>query len=681
MATSSTFSTDNQYIKYRIVVTESNVSIANNTSTINVKVDAWRTNTGYTTSGTGTCYCTIAGTKYTQSITASQEIKHNSHTVLFNRTINNFKHDADGSKNIYVQAKIDHQRFDSSYHGFTVSLTKIPRKANITSANDFTDEGTPLVMYSNPALENVESLRAGIALDDSVENPIIAYREINPLSTAYQFGLTSAERDALRASITGSNSRTIYYIIETVIGGATYYSQQQATLTIVNANPVAEGITYADINSTTTAITLDDQLIIQNKSSVNFNFASITAQKFARLSSVRITINSVVKTEYLSGSAVLDKNILFGLIDSASNETAEIVITDSRGNQQIYSVNISMLEWSTPSAIVKASRLSNFYSQTTILADASFSSLDNKNAITITWEYKERTASTYISGGSLSDNVPITANLDNEKAWDIRITVADLFAQQIYNLVVEIGIPIVFFDHIKRAMGINTFPSHNGALEINGDIHFSESGTNIRQIKGLIGGSDAFRIAGGASASDQGFMELATAGDGNEPIHVRQYSDDFQTVAKQITLLNSSGRTILNDLTAGFIMASNVLSSGMMWADSVELPHSFQDMESVVEKWKMNGDDEPVFEKTVEFQNPVLLANNVWFDVDENTVDNDVRILDIRAFNENNVGTNVWKCVSGQYLTATKKIQILNTRGADIIFNRVVYRYCYIVSP
>ena len=56
MATSSDFTTSNQYIVYDIVVTENSTSIPNNTSSVNVKVRAWRTNQGYTTDGAGTCY-------------------------------------------------------------------------------------------------------------------------------------------------------------------------------------------------------------------------------------------------------------------------------------------------------------------------------------------------------------------------------------------------------------------------------------------------------------------------------------------------------------------------------------------------------------------------------------------------------------------------------------------------
>ena len=99
MPASSDFSTSNQYIKYDIVVTENSTSIANNTSSVTVKVRAWRTNTGYTTYGEGTCYCEINGTSYSQGINTSQKLTYNSDTVLFSQTVT-IPHNADGSKSI-----------------------------------------------------------------------------------------------------------------------------------------------------------------------------------------------------------------------------------------------------------------------------------------------------------------------------------------------------------------------------------------------------------------------------------------------------------------------------------------------------------------------------------------------------------------------------------------------------
>lgn len=59
-------------------------------------------------------------------------------------------------------------------------------------------------------------------------------------------------------------------------------------------------------------------------------------------------------------------------------------------------------------------------------------------------------------------------------------------------------------------------------------------------------GSDFFRIHVGG-ANEQGYAEIATADDGNEPIYVRQYliagSDFFNTIAHEAVLLDASGNT------------------------------------------------------------------------------------------------------------------------------------------
>lgn len=132
MPVSSTFSTSNEYIKYNITVTESNVNVENNTSDISISVKFWRTNTGYTTYGNGTVYVQVDGTEYTATITPSQKIT-SSGIVLFTKTIKNIKHDDDGSKTVNVKAKLyleASKTITSSWNGFNVTLTKIARNPN-----------------------------------------------------------------------------------------------------------------------------------------------------------------------------------------------------------------------------------------------------------------------------------------------------------------------------------------------------------------------------------------------------------------------------------------------------------------------------------------------------------------------------------------------------------------------
>lgn len=86
----------------------------------------------------------------------------------------------------------------------------------------------------------------------------------------------------------------------------------------------------------------------------------------------------------------------------------------------------------------------------------------------------------------------------------------------------------------------------------NGDISFSNSGTTLRAIKGTMGDNDFWRVGGGATAVNAGYMEIATADDGNEPIYVRQYTGVFTTLTRTLTLLDASGDTTTpGSLTVG----------------------------------------------------------------------------------------------------------------------------------
>ena len=462
MATSSTFPTDNQYIKYRIVVTENSTSIPNNTSSVTVKVQAWRTNTGYTTYGNGTCYCKINGSSYSQSISSSQKITHNSYTTLFSKTVT-ISHNADGSKSIYCEAKITHDRFTSSYHGFTVALSNIPRQANITAVVNFTDEGNPTIQYSNPAGDIVESLEACISLTGSTDN--VPYRSIDKLGTSYTFNLTSAERTTLRNATPNSNTLTVYFYIKTVLAGQTYYSNMSATMTIVNANPTITGATYKDNNATTVAITLNDQVIIQNQSQLLFNFSSLTALKSATLTRIDVTINAVTKSMNLSETSRSNVSLAFGQLNVSSNINASVTVTDSRGNATTISIAITVQAWSLPTAIITCARQQNYYSQTDLTVDADFSSLGGKNSITITYYYKLTSASSWTTGGTMQDGATVTMNLDNTQEWNVKVTITDLFGTTTYQLSVDKGIPIIFFDRQLRSVGVNCFPKFEESFE------------------------------------------------------------------------------------------------------------------------------------------------------------------------------------------------------------------------
>lgn len=500
MATSSNFNTSNTYIKYRIIVTENSYSVANNTSNVTVKVQVWRTNQGYETYGTGTCYVNIDGTTYSQSISNNQKFTYNSYTQVFSKSVT-VNHNDDGSKELYVSSYISHSRFTSTSQGFTVNLTNIPRSATITNAPNFNDTQNPTITYSNSAGNSVSSLQACISLTGS--NDDITYRDIPINGTSYTFNLTTAERNVLRQATTTSNTRTVYFYIKTVINGSTFYTNKAVTLTIVNANPTFS-VAYLDTNSTTTTITNNNQQIIQNNSTLQINITNATALKYATLTSASINVNGVITTQSLSGSS-LTFNI--GTLNIANNLTVPVTVTDSRGNKTTTNLIIQILAWSLPTAIITMARESNFYTSTNLNVNANYSSLDSKNTITIQYQIKKTTDSTYGSLTTIQDNVQTTFNADNHYSWNVKVILTDKLGSTTYNLFLYKGIPLMFWDRYLSSIGINCFPSNQYSLALNG-VDILEAIQGISLYSNTSGSAGTIALSDNASNYDKFYIEF-----------------------------------------------------------------------------------------------------------------------------------------------------------------------------
>lgn len=500
MATSNTFSTSNTYIKYRIIVTENSYSVANNTSNVTVKVQAWRTNQGYETYGTGTCYVNIDGTTYSQSISSSQKITYNSYTQLFSKTLT-INHNTDGSKSLYVSSYISHSRFNSTSQGFTVNLTNIPRSATITNAPNFNDTQNPTITYSNSAGNDVSSLQACISLNGS--NDDIVYRNISKTGTSYTFNLTEAERNVLRQATTTSKNRTVYFYIKTVINGSTFYTNKAVTLSIVNANPTFS-VSYLDTNSTTTSITNNNQQIIQNNSTLKINITNATALKYANLTNASINVNGVVTTQTLNSSSI---TFNVGTLNVSQNLIIPVTITDSRGNSTTQNLTIQVLEWSLPTAIITLERESNFYTETNLNVNADYSSLDSKNEITIQYQIKKTTDASYGALTTIQDNVETQFNADNHYSWNVKVILTDKIGSTTYNLFLYKGIPLMFWDRLLSSVSINCFPTNQYSLALNGiDVMEAIQGTTL--YSNTTGSAGTITLSDNASNYDKFYIEF-----------------------------------------------------------------------------------------------------------------------------------------------------------------------------
>lgn len=375
------------------------------------------------------------------------------------------KHTANGTKSFSASAEGAIYLSTVNCKGSAnFTLPKIERYASIISATNFKDTGNPAVEFNNPGNNKLKfSIGAGGTTD------LIVRDNLTGISSPYSFELTETERNSLRSLTPNSNSLQITFTVYTYSGGtAGNPSSVAKTMTITAANPTITGATYKDTNSATKAITGNDQNIIQNNSTLQVNISKLAALKYATLKTVAVTVNGVKKSKAISGTSASGVTVDFGVVNVASNTTATITVTDSRGNTSTKDVALTVEPWQKPTSIISCHRVNNFYSETELTVNADFSNLGGKNAVTIKYQYQQKGGTTWSTAATVQDGATTTINLDNTKEWTVKVVVSDKLGSTTYNFNINKGIPIAFIDRALSSVGINCFPSRSNSFEVNG---------------------------------------------------------------------------------------------------------------------------------------------------------------------------------------------------------------------
>ena len=411
--------------------------------------------------------CTIDGT--VKNFTSPAINTGGGQTINLGTTTQRVYHNADGTKSFSIttifnmQADIVGTWVSSITASGYVTLDRIPRQATITSANNFTDEQNPSFTYSNAG---GFSMTAYLQYGSSRITKSVG----NTTSGTVVFELTETQRNALRNATPNSPTLSIIYGLQSNISGTTYTTTATRTMTIVNADPTAVTLTYADTNSTTTAITGDNQRIIQNKSILTAVVGSSTAKKGATITSYSTTINGVTRTG--------NGNIEMGVVNLSQNGTLTTTVTDSRGFTTKTSITVIIDAWQNPTAMVTLYRINNFETSSRLKVDGSFSSLNGQNTLTCEYCTKRADQSTYGNWTTIANRTLTSINLDNLYEWTVKVRIKDRLSDYIeYFATVGKGIPIMFIDTDKRSVGFNGFPTGTETVEINGS-PIVESGSN-----------------------------------------------------------------------------------------------------------------------------------------------------------------------------------------------------------
>lgn len=401
--------------------------------------------------------CSVGGVS--QGYT-SGSINQNGGSVLLGTTVHRVSHDADGTKTAQltdtfnINATIDGKKVGSITASGSISLDRIARNATIVTANDFTDETNPTLTYSNPS---------SFACDVSIEfagGNITRSGAISGASGSYEMQLTDSERTTLRNASKNSPTLKVTYALKTTIDGTAYYSRADRKMNVVDAAPELGAVSYEDTNAATVAVTGNKSRIVQNHSIMTVTIPTATAKKGATIASYAIAFGGVTKTVKSAGAVSL------GAVDVSYSQALTVIATDSRGFTASKSVQVTVDDYSSPTAVIDLHRLNNFEPTTFITAHARYSYLNGKNTVTITAKFKKVSDSSYGTPIALADSVQSTLTCDRDSAYDFVVTIADRLEATEYDLTLGKGIPAFFIDTAKSSVGVNCLPTQENAFQL-----------------------------------------------------------------------------------------------------------------------------------------------------------------------------------------------------------------------
>ena len=452
--------------KFTLNVSENSTSTADNTSNVGFSLVLSPIQSGWDWNISGVSYTiTINGTKYTGTIGSYN----GSSTVTIRSGSLTVGHNSDGSKSISFSFSIT----DSAGKSYTpgscsasgsMTLTKIPRQANLTSAPNFNDEENPTIGYSNPAGNSVSELSACISLTGSRDD--VPYRNISKTGTSYTFELTEEERDTLRTACT-SNSLVVKFFVRTKIGSSTYYSILDRTMSIINGNPTFSDFAYKDTNTSVVNVTGSDQVLVKGLSNLQVSIPS-TNKMVAKKQATEKNYVCIIDTLNVSADySDEDITISMGAVSSIGINRLNVRAYDSRNNSELVYKDIMVYDYALPIINASITRTNNFERESTLKISGTFSPLNinnvNKNTIEgVQYRYRQTggTWSSWITvTPTINDNAfscsDVVLSLDNTETFDFEIKTTDKLETNTLALTLDIGQAIFLISSNKKACYIN----------------------------------------------------------------------------------------------------------------------------------------------------------------------------------------------------------------------------------
>lgn len=467
-ATSQDFGTSNKYIKYRIVVEEGDYNILTNSSPTTVIVQAWRTNTGYETWGSGYCYVNINGSPYSQKITTSQKLTYLSYTEIFRRTID-IPHNDDGSKTLWISSYIEHDVITSESQGFEVVLTTIPRASTPSITGDLL-LGSEITIDTNRVSDNFKHCLY-FSWGSQISNKFIE-GEVDG-STTWTIPKDLADH------IPNGTSGTLFIICETYKDGSLIGTKTiNATVEVPNTEEFNPIISEIALSEAIDGLFAKYEAYIQNQSKAYCTIAADGAYS-SQIASYKAVVNGTIYNE---------KDFTTDFLKLAGTNSVAVTVTDTRGRTATLTREFEVSAYDGPT-ITKF--IANRCTADGVFDDegefakiditATIPSLNNKNDYSYYFQYRDTDVDEYTSyhieliETRTDETITISGSFiieaDGNNAFDYMFAVADGFIPRNKLTGIDTVFQLMNFNSSGRGMAIGKVSEKENALEINMPIY------------------------------------------------------------------------------------------------------------------------------------------------------------------------------------------------------------------
>ena len=457
MGTSNTFGTSNSHVKYNIKISQNSQSIEGNYSNVSVWVDFWWDNVGYTTYGSGTCYCKINGTTYSATVSPSQKIT-NSGITLFSKTLDIY-HNSDGSKYLEISAWISmNTPLSSSEQSYGEWLTTIPRASSISSINGNTFGSSVTVNISR-------------ASDSFTHTVIYGRPDGNQFVVGENIGTSCTFTPALSDCnyVPNSTSGSAKIIVNTY-SGSTYIGSSSKSFTLNVPSNVVPTINSVSLSEAVSGIFAQFGGYVQGKSKITGSVSANGAYS-STIKSYSISINGA---NYTSGNFTTD------FLWASGTNSCVVKVTDSRNRTTNKTVTFSVTAYESPK--INSFTVSRCNSDGTAndegncakcVISATISSVNNKNTKSFQIKYKKISETEWnvfdLDNTSYTiSTTQIIQNIDTESEYNFKAAASDFFSFAEYSHNLSTAYTLMDFNESGKGLAIGKVSTDN-AFEINMD--------------------------------------------------------------------------------------------------------------------------------------------------------------------------------------------------------------------